>query len=85
MRAYWRVYTSPNTTGNALMEKACDGWWKVTVPDTKGAEAGLAFTDGSSWDKNGGKNYRATGSSMAVAGGQVIAGVMPNCAVSAKQ
>ncbi|WP_220389667.1 starch-binding protein, partial [Bifidobacterium adolescentis] len=42
--AYWRVYTSPNETGNAKMVQACDGWWKVTVPDTKGAQTGLAFT-----------------------------------------
>ena len=80
--AYWRVYTSPNATGNAKMVQACDGWWKVTVPDTKGAQTGLAFTsDGKSFDNNGGKLYRAKGDSIAVSGGQYIPDVTPNCTV----
>ena len=84
--AYWRVYTSPNSTGNAKMVQACDGWWKVTVPDTKGAQTGLAFTsDGKSFDNNGGKLYRAKGDSIAVSGGQSIADVTPNCTVATKQ
>ena len=80
--AYWRVYTSPNSTGNAKMVQACDGWWKVTVPDTKGAQTGLAFAlDGKSSDNNGGKLYVAKGDSIAVSGGQSIADVTPNCTV----
>ena len=80
--AYWRVYTSPNSTGNAKMTQACDGWWKVTVPDTKGAQTGLAFAlDGKSSDNNGGKLYVAKGGTLAVAGGQSIADVTPNCTV----
>ncbi|NMM95478.1 alpha amylase, partial [Bifidobacterium sp. DSM 109960] len=47
---------------------------------TKGAKVKVAFTDGRSWDDNGGKYYYATGSSMAVAGGQFIGDVTPVCA-----
>ena len=84
--AYWRVYTSPNSTGNAKMVQACDGWWKVTVPDTKGAQTGLAFAlDGKSSDNNGGKLYVAKGGTLAVAGGQSIPDVTPNCAITTKQ
>ena len=83
--AYWRVYTSPNSTGNAKMVQACDGWWKVTVPDTKGAQTGLAFAlDGKSSDNNGGKLYVAKGGTLAVAGGQSIPDVTPNCAITTK-
>ena len=84
--AYWRVYTSPNSTGNAKMVQACDGWWKVTVPDTKGAQTGLAFAlDGKSSDNNGGKLYVAKGGTLAVARGQSIPDVTPNCAITTKQ
>ena len=84
--AYWRVYTSPNSTGNAKMTQTCDGWWKVTVPDTKGAQTGLAFAlDGKSSDNNGGKLYVAKGGTLAVAGGQSIPDVTPNCAITTKQ
>ena len=80
------MYTSPNSTGNAKMVQACDGWWKVTVPDTKGAQTGLAFAlDGKSSDNNGGKLYVAKGGTLAVAGGQSIPDVTPNCAITTKQ
>jgi len=52
------------------------------VPDSKGGKVRLAFTDGSKWDNGG---YYATGDSAAVAGGQVIADVTPNCVATAKQ
>ncbi|MFR8699567.1 MAG: Ig-like domain-containing protein [Bifidobacterium adolescentis] len=83
--AYWRVYTSPNATGNAQMTKSCDGWWKVTVPDTKGAQTGLAFAPDGVLDNNSGKLYKAKGDTLAVTGGQYIPDVTPNCAVTTKQ
>ena len=77
--AYWRVYTSPNSTGNAKMTQACDGWWKVTVPDTKGAQTGLAFAlDGKSSDNNGGKLYVAKGGTLAVTDGK-MSSKAPDC------
>ena len=85
MKASYRVYSSPEQAGSAAMSEACDGWWKMTIDDTKGARVKVAFTDGKSWDSNGNKSYWASGSSMAVAGGQVISGIMPGCAVTTKQ
>ncbi|NMM95482.1 alpha-amylase [Bifidobacterium sp. DSM 109960] len=82
VKANWRVYSSPQQSGSkAQLTRACDGWWRLTIADTKGAKVKVAFTDGRSWDDNGGKYYYATGSSMAVAGGQFIGDVIPNCAV----
>ena len=57
---------------------------KAVVPDSKGGKVRLAFTDGSKWD-TGGMRYYATGDSAAVAGGQVIADVTPNCVATTKQ
>ena len=54
------------------------------MPDSKGGKVRLAFTDGSEWD-TGGMRYYATGDSAAVAGGQVIADVTPNCVATTKQ
>ncbi|NMM95481.1 Alpha-amylase, partial [Bifidobacterium sp. DSM 109960] len=86
VKANWRVYSSPQQSGSkAQLTRACDGWWRLTIADTKGAKVKVAFTDGRSWDDNGGKYYYATGSSMAVAGGQFIGGIMPNCAVTSKK
>lgn len=56
------------------------------MPDTKGAQTGLAFAlDGKSSDNNGGKLYVAKGGTLAVAGGQSIPDVTPNCAITTKQ
>jgi len=83
---YYRVYSSPNVTGNVEMSKACDGWWKATIPDSKGSPVGAGFTpDTKKWDDDAGKLYKASGDSMAVAGGQVIGDVTPNCIVSRKE
>ena len=83
---YYRVYSSPNVTGNVEMSKACDGWWKATIPDSKGSPVGAGFTpDTKKWDDDAGKLYKASGDSMAVAGGQVIGDVTPNCTVTTKQ
>lgn len=82
----YRVYSTSNRTGSVQMTKACDGWMKATIPDSKGARVGVAFTpDDSKWDNNAGKLYQASGSTMAVSGGQVIGDVTPNCAATAKQ
>ena len=57
----------------------------MTVPDTKGAQTGLAFAlDGKSSDNNGGKLYVAKGGTLAVARGQSIPDVTPNCAITTK-
>ncbi|MGR6875267.1 hypothetical protein QM008_00325, partial [Bifidobacterium angulatum] len=52
---------------------------------TKGKAVKASFTNGTSWDGNGKaadgtlRGYWASGSSMAVASGQVISGVVPAC------
>ena len=64
-----------------------NGWYRYTIPDTAGGQVRMAFTDGgSAWDNNGGqgKDYRVSGGSVAVAGGQMITDVTPNCAVTNK-
>ena len=72
-------------TGSAQqMTAACGGWYKYTIPDTAGGQVRMAFTDGgSAWDNNGGqgKDYRVSGGSVAVAGGQMITDVTPNCTI----
>ncbi|KAB8288003.1 alpha-amylase [Bifidobacterium ramosum] len=72
------------TTNGVTMKAACDGWYSVTIPDTGGAKVKTAFTNGSDWDANGwtngkGNGYWGTGDTLAVAAGQVIADVTPNC------
>ena len=85
VKANYRVYSSPQqAAAGAKLERHCDGWWKLTIADTKGARVKVAFTDGKSWDDNGGKYYYATGSSLAVAGGQFIGDVTPVCVVEGK-
>lgn len=75
-------------TGSAQqMTAACGGWYKYTIPDTAGGQVRMAFTDGgSAWDNNGGqsKDYRVSGGSVAVAGGQMITDVTPNCTITNK-
>ena len=64
-----------------------DGWYRYTIPDTAGGQVRMAFTDGgSAWDNNGGqgKDYRVSGGSVAVAGGQMITDVTPNCTITNK-
>ncbi|MGR6875269.1 Ig-like domain-containing protein, partial [Bifidobacterium angulatum] len=79
-RVYYKVATYPATSGNASMTKSCDGWYRFTIPDTKGKAVKASFTNGTSWDGNGKaadgtlRGYWASGSSMAVASGQVISG-----------
>ena len=74
--------------GAQQMEASCGGWYRYTIPDTAGGQVRMAFTDGGSvWDNNGGqgKDYRVSGGSVAVAGGQMITDVTPNCAATNKQ
>ena len=63
-----------------------DGWYRYTIPDTAGGQVRMAFTNGSAWDNNGGqgKDYRVSGGSVAVAGGQMITDVTPNCTITNK-
>ena len=73
--------------GAQQMEASCGGWYRYTIPDTAGGQVRMAFTDGGSvWDNNGGqgKDYRVSGGSVAVAGGQMITDVTPNCAATNK-
>ena len=79
---YYRTFVGGESLSSVAMEKACGGWYKAVVPDSKGGKVRLAFTDGSKWDNGG---YYATGDSAAVAGGQVIADVTPNCVATTKQ
>jgi alpha-amylase len=86
VKANYRVYSAVQKTGyGVVLEKSCGGWYSLTVPDTEGARVSIAFTNGSMWDSNGGKNYIAAGDTMAVSGGQVVPDVTPNCAVTNKQ
>ena len=72
-------------TGSAQqMTAACGGWYKYTIPDTAGGQVRMAFTNGSAWDNNSGKDYMVSGDSAAVAGGQSVPDVTPNCAVTNK-
>ena len=85
VKANYRVYSAVQKTGNGVvLEKSCGGWYSLTVPDTEGARVSFAFTNGSRWDSNGGKNYIAAGDTMAVSGGQVVPDVTPNCTINAK-
>ena len=73
--------------GAQQMEASCGGWYRYTIPDTAGGQVRMAFTNGGSvWDNNGGqgKDYRVSGDSVAVAGGQMITDVTPNCAATNK-
>ena len=72
-------------TGSAQqMTAACGGWYKYTIPDTAGGRVRMAFTNGSAWDNNSGKDYMVSGDSAAVAGGQSVPDVTPNCTITNK-
>ncbi len=73
-------------TGSAQqMTAACGGWYKYTIPDTAGGQVRMAFTNGSAWDNNSGKDYMVSGDSAAVAGGQSVPDVTPNCTITNQQ
>ena len=61
-----------------------DGWYRYTIPDTAGGQVRMAFTNGSAWDNNSGKDYMVSGDSAAVAGGQSVPDVTPNCTITNK-
>ena len=81
----WRLGSATAKDTTVSMSKACGGWYRYTIADTKGSRVRVTFTDGKSWDSAKGNGYWASGDSMAVSGGQVIADVTPNCAVTSKQ
>ncbi|MBM6747613.1 hypothetical protein H6G88_10090, partial [Bifidobacterium ruminantium] len=53
--------------------------------DTAGGQVRMAFTNGSAWDNNSGKDYMVSGDSAAVAGGQSVPDVTPNCTITNQQ
>ena len=86
VKANWRLESDPKTLGrNVDMVEACGGWYRLTIPDTKGSRVAVTFTDMKRLDNNANRNYVVSGGSMAVSGGQVIGDVTPNCAVTNKQ
>ena len=83
VKANWRLESDPKTLGrNVDMDKVKDGWYRLTIPDTKGSRVAVTFTDMKRLDNNANRNYVVSGGSMAVSGGQVIGDVTPNCAVT---
>ena len=70
--------------GAQQMEASCGGWYRYTIPDTAGGQVRMAFTNGSAWDNNSGKDYMVSGDSAAVAGGQSVPDVTPNCTITNK-
>ena len=73
-----------------MVEASCGGWWTGDTMPGHRRRAGRAWRSrdgGSVWDNNGGqgKDYRVSGDSVAVAGGQMITDVTPNCAATNKQ
>ena len=70
--------------GAQQMEASCGGWYRYTIPDTAGGRVRMAFTNGSAWDNNSGKDYMVSGDSAAVAGGQSVPDVTPNCTITNK-
>ena len=86
VKANWRLESDPKTLGrNVDMDKVKDGWYRLTIPDTKGSRVAVTFTDMKRLDNNANRNYVVSGGSMAVSGGQVIGDVTPNCAITNKQ
>ncbi|MFQ9101733.1 MAG: Ig-like domain-containing protein [Bifidobacterium adolescentis] len=86
VKANWRLESDPKTLGrNVDMVEACGGWYRLTIPDTKGSRVAVTFTDMKRLDNNANRNYVVSGGSMAVSGGQVIGDVTPNCAITNKQ
>lgn len=66
------------------MTMACNGWYKYVIPDAHGEQVRMAFTDGKTWDNNGGQgiDYRVNGDSIAISNRQFISDVIPNCAIN---
>ena len=85
VKVNWRLGSANAKDATVSMSKACGGWYKYTIADTKGKQVRVTFTDGKAWDSLDGKGYWASGDSMAVAGGQLITDVTPNCTVTNKQ
>ena len=82
VKVNWRLGSANAKDATVSMSKACGGWYKYTIADTKGKQVRVTFTDGKAWDSLDGKGYWASGDSMAVAGGQLITDVTPNCTVT---
>lgn len=82
MSANYRVYADKEFSRHDVeLEKVCGGWYRLVIPDANGAKVSIAFTDGKRWDLDGSSNYMAAGDSIAVADGELLTDVTPNCAV----
>ena len=80
--ANYRVYADKEFARHDVeLEKVCGGWYRLVIPDANGAKVSIAFTDGKRWDLDGSSNYMAAGDSIAVADGELLTDVTPNCAV----
>ena len=70
----------------AAMSLACDGWYSASVQASASAKLKLVFEVNGVMDNNGMTNgvtngYVGSGSTIAVSNGNVLTGVIPNCAV----
>ncbi len=73
-------------TRRAGMSMACDGWYSTSVQAPASAKLKLVFEVNGVMDNNGVTNgvtngYIGSGSTIAVSNGNVLSGVIPNCAV----
>ena len=70
----------------AAMSLACDGWYSASVQAPASAKLKLVFEVNGVMDNNGMTNgvtngYVGSGSTIAVSNGNILTGVIPNCAV----
>ncbi|KFJ06033.1 alpha-amylase [Bifidobacterium thermophilum] len=83
VRVWYRLLSS-DTTGFVDLKPACDGFYRGSIPDTKGEKVKLVvdLSAGSyKWDAKGKDGYRASGSAVTLAYGNVYSAAHA-CAVS---
>ena len=83
VRVWYRLLSS-NTTGFVDLKAGCDGFYRGSVPDTKGEQVKLVVELGAGsykWDAKGKDGYRASGSAVTLAYGNVYSAAHA-CAVS---
>ena len=83
VRVWYRLLSS-DTTGFVDLKAGCDGFYRGSVPDTKGEQVKLVVELGAGsykWDAKGKDGYRASGSAVTLAYGNVYSAAHA-CAVS---